>query len=512
MKDNRIMSEKIKILPDDEYNRTLLSRAHPPEWENPEPASRYNLVVIGAGTAGLVTAMGAATMGARVALVEKHLMGGDCLNTGCVPSKAVIRSARVVGEIWHAADFGIKAENCAQADFPEVMERMRRLRAQISQNDSAQRYRDAGVDVFLGEGRFIDRRSLEVGGKILRFKKAVITTGARPFHPPIEGLDEAGFVTSDTVFSLTERPNCLAVIGGGPIGCELSQAFRRLGSEVTIIQRGPQFLPREDPDAAMLLGKVLEKEGIRCLLGSDIKRVTVENGKKVVHVVYKGKEEKVEADEILVGTGRVPNVDGLNLEAAGVEYDSRKGVHVNKYFQTTNRRIYAAGDICFPYQFTHIAEAAARIVIQNALFLRSKKHNSMVIPWCTYTDPEIAHVGMYEKDAQEKGIPVDTFVHYFKDVDRAVLDGEDAGFIKVHVKKGKDKILGATIVASHAGEMISEFTLAMTTGKGLKTLVNVIHPYPTQTDAIKRVSSQYYAQKFSPFLKKVLTRWFAWRR
>ncbi len=506
------MSEKIKVLPNDEHNKTLVSRAHPLDWENSEPAPKYNLVVIGAGTAGLVTAMGAATMGARVALVERSLMGGDCLNTGCVPSKAVIRSARVVGEMWHAADFGIKVQNSAQVDFPQVMERMRCLRAQISQNDSAQRYRDAGVDVFLGQGGFIDRHSLEVDGKTLRFKKAVIAAGARPFHPPIEGLNEAGFVTSETVFSLTENPDRLAVIGGGPIGCELSQAFRRLGSEVTIMQRGPQFLPREDPEAAMLIGKVLEKEGIRCLLGSDIKNVTIENGKKVIHLIHKEKEEKIEADEILVGTGRIPNVEGLNLEAAGVEYDNRKGVCVNEYFQTTNRHIYAAGDICFPYQFTHIAEASARIVIQNALFFKSKKNRSMIIPWCTYTDPEIAHVGMYEKDAREKGIAFETFVHYFKDVDRAILDGEDEGFIKVHVKKGKDKILGATIVARHAGEMISEFTLAMTAGKGLKTLVNVIHPYPTQTDAIKRVSSQYYAQKFSPFIKKLLTRWFAWRR
>jgi pyruvate/2-oxoglutarate dehydrogenase complex dihydrolipoamide dehydrogenase (E3) component len=257
---------------------------------------------------------------------------------------------------------------------------------------------------------------------------------------------------------------------------------------------------------------LLEKEGIVCLLGSKIKKVTVENGKKVVHNIYKGKQEKIVADEILVGTGRVPNVEGLNLEAAGVEYDNKKGVHVNKYFQTTNRHIYAAGDICFPYQFTHIAEAAAKIVIQNALFLKSKTYKSMIIPWCTYTDPEIAHVGMYEKDAQEKGIPVDTFVHYYEDVDRAILDGEDLGLVKVHVKKGKDKILGATIVARHAGEMISEFTLAMVAGKGLKTLANLIHPYPTQTDAIKRDCAQYYIQKFSPFLKKLLTRWFAWRR
>jgi len=505
------MTEKIMVLPDDEHNRTLLSRAHPPDWVNPEPDPVYNLVVIGAGTAGLVTAMGAATLGARVAIVERHLMGGDCLNYGCVPSKAIIRSSRIMGEIWNSLDYGIKVPEAVEVDFSKVMERMRSLRAQISLNDSAERYRSSGIDVFLGEGKFKDRRSLEVGGKILKFKKAVIATGARPFHPPIEGLKEAGFLTNETVFSLTKRPEHLAVIGGGPIGCELAQAFRRLGSQVTIMQRNVQFLPREDREAATLLGKVFEREGIRCILGANVMKVTVMNGKKVIQVTRDDKEEKIEAGEILVGAGRVPNVEGLNLEAAGVEYDNRKGISVNKYFQTTNPAIYAAGDICFPYKFTHIAEAAARIVIQNALFVKSKKYDSLIIPWCTYTDPEIAHVGMYEKDAEAKGIPVETFIHYFKDVDRAILDGEDEGFIKVHVKKGKDKILGATIVASHAGEMISEFTLAMSSGKGLKALVNVIHPYPTQTDAIKRVSSQYYTNKFSPFLKRILKRWFAWR-
>jgi pyruvate/2-oxoglutarate dehydrogenase complex dihydrolipoamide dehydrogenase (E3) component len=506
------MNKKALVLPDDEHNQLLVSNVHPHDWVNPEPASRYNLVVIGAGTAGLITAVGAASLGARVALVERMFMGGDCLNTGCVPSKAIIRSSRVVGEIWNSPDYGFEPPESFTVNFSKVMERMRRLRAQISDHDSITRFKSLGVDVFLGEGRFKDSRTLEVDGKTLRFKKAVIAAGSRSAHPSIEGIDEAGFLASETVFSLTERPEKLVVIGGGPIGCELAQAFNRLGSKVTIVQRNVQFLPREDPEAAALLGKIFEKEGIRCVLSASVKKVTVDNGKKIVHVSSKEGDETIEADEILVGIGRSPNVEGLNLEGVGVEYDVRKGVVVNDYMQTTNSNIYAAGDICFPYKFTHIAEATARIVIQNALFLKSKKHTSLVIPWCTYTDPEIAHVGMYEKDAQAKGIPVETFTRYFKEVDRAITDGEEEGFVKVHVKKGKDKILGATVVSKHAGELISEITLAMVLGKGLKTFANVIHPYPTQAEAIKQVAGQYYAQKLTPFLKRFLKRWFAWKR
>ena len=506
------MSKRVTVVPDDESKRAMVSKVHPPAWVNPDPPPRYNLVVVGAGTAGLVAAVGAANLGARVALVERHLMGGDCLNFGCVPSKAIIRSSRVVSEIWHASDYGVNIALPPEVDFPRVMERLRRLRARISDHDSASRFKSLGVDVFLGEGRFKDGQTLEVAGKTLKVKKAVVATGAKPAHPPIEGLAEAGFLTNETVFALTERPKHFTVIGGGAIGCELAQAFNRLGSKVTIIQRNVQFLPREDRQAAALLGKIFEKEGIRCLLNANVSKVAVVEGKKVVHLKANDKEETIETDEILVGVGRMPNVEGLNLEAAGIEYDKRKGVAVNEYLQTTNRNIYAAGDICFPYKFTHIAEATARIVIQNALFLRSKKHSSLIIPWCTYTDPEIAHVGMYEKEAEAKGIPVETYSQYFKDVDRAVLDGEEEGFIKVYIKKGKDKILGATVVAKHAGEMISEITLAMLVGKGLKTLTNVKHPYPTQADAVKRLAGQYYAQKFSPFLKRLLQSWFAWKR
>jgi pyruvate/2-oxoglutarate dehydrogenase complex dihydrolipoamide dehydrogenase (E3) component len=507
------MSEHIKILPDDEHNQALVERVHPPDWKNPEPAPKYNLVIVGAGTAGLVSAIGASSLGAKVAIVEKFLMGGDCLNFGCVPSKAVIRSSRVMGEVRKAAAYGINVAGKPDVDFAKVMERMRRLRAQISQNDSVERYISLGSHVFLGEGRFVDRHSLEVDGKILRFRKAVIATGARPVHPDIEGLSEVGFLTNETVFSLTERPGRLAVIGGGPVGVELVQAFCRLGSAVTIIQRERQFLPREDRDAADLLAQVLKREGVRCKLETQVKKVTKTAGKKILHLICPDGEETIEVDELLVGVGRVPNVEGLNLEAAGVVYDQRNGVEVNKFLQTTNKDIYAAGDVCYPYKFTHIAEATARIVIQNALFLKSAKHTSLVIPWCTYTDPEIAHVGMYEKEALDKGIPVETFTKSFKDVDRAVLDGEEEGFIKIHVRKGKSKILGATIVARNAGDLMSEITLAMVTGKGVKSLsVGVIHPYPTQSDVVKRTASQYYEKKMSPFLKKMLKRWFSWKR
>ena len=506
------MSEHIKILPDDEHNQALVERVHPPDWKNPEPAPKYNLVIVGAGTAGLVSAIGALSLGAKVAIVEKFLMGGDCLNFGCVPSKAVIRSSRVMGEVRKAAAYGINVAGKPDVDFAKIMERMRRLRAQISQNDSVERYISLGSHVFLGEGRFVDQHSLEVDGKILRFRKAVIATGARPAHPDIEGLSEAGFLTNETVFSLTERPGRLAVIGGGPVGVELVQAFCRLGSTVTIIQRERQFLPREDRDAADLLAQVLKREGVRCKLETQVKKVTKTAGKKILHLTCPDGEETIEVDEILVGVGRVPNVEGLNLETAGVVYDQRDGVKVNKFLQTTNKDIYAAGDVCYPYKFTHIAEATARIVIQNALFLKSAKHTSLVIPWCTYTDPEIAHVGMYEKEALDKGIPVETFTKSFKDVDRAVLDGEEEGFIKIHVRKGKSKILGATIVARNAGDLMSEITLAMVTGKGVKPLsVGVIHPYPTQSDVVKRTASQYYEKKMSPFLKKMLKRWFSWK-
>ncbi len=505
------MSQVPEVLPKDEHNATLVSHVRPPDWKNPDPAPRYNLVIVGAGTAGLVSAAGAAGLGARVALVEKHLLGGDCLNVGCVPSKCVIRSSRVIEEVRMAPELSVHVPDGTKADFPAVMERMRRLRARISQHDSVRRFQQLGVDVFLGEGHFTGRDTIEVDGKTLRFSKAVIATGARAAAPPIPGLAEAGYLTNETVFSLTERPGRLAVIGAGPIGSEMSQAFRRLGSEVWILEAQSHILTREDPDAAEIVQRVFVRDGVNLVLGCTILKVESRGAEKIIQFEGNGACSDLPVDEILVGVGRAPNVEGLNLEAAGVAYGNH-GVQVNDFLQTTNSRIYAAGDISLPFKFTHTADATARIVIQNALFAGRKKWSSLIIPWCTYTDPEIAHVGMYERDAVKNGIPIETFVRPLRDVDRAIADGEEEGFVKIHVKKGTDQILGATIVARHAGEMISEITLAMVGKIGLKTISNVIHPYPTQAEAIRQVADAYNRTRLTPGVKNLFTRWFGWTR
>jgi len=499
----------------DKHNQTLVSNVHPSNWENPTPTEVYNLVVIGGGTAGLVTAIGAAGLGAKVALIEKHLMGGDCLNVGCVPSKAIIRSSRVVAEIREASSYGVRVPDGTEANFAAVMERVRKLRAGISHHDSAERYKNLGIDVFLGEAQFKTSYSVEVNGKILKFKKAVIATGARAAHPPIPGLPEAGFLTNETVFNLTSLPKRFLIVGAGPIGCELAQAFSRLGSEVHLFEAMHGFLPREDQDAAGILKNGFDKEKIHSLCCCNILKVEKRGMEKIVHFTAKHEGEKpqeIAVDEILIGVGRIPNVTGLNLETVGVKYDSKSGVQTNDYLQTTNPNIYAAGDICLKYKFTHTADATARIVIQNALFFNSKKVSSLIVPWCTYTDPEIAHVGLYEQEAKEKGIEVETFTREFKEVDRAILDGETEGFVKVHVKKGTDTILGSTIVSRHAGDMISEITLAMTAKVGLGTIANAIHPYPTQAEAIKQVADAYNRTRLTPTIKKIISNWLVWRR
>ena len=504
-------SEPVLVKPADAHNTRLLSYLHPPDWRNPSPSPRYNLVVIGAGTAGLVTAAGAAGLGARVALVEKSLLGGDCLNVGCVPSKAVIRCARAAFDVNESARFGVRA--CmAQPDFAAVMERMRKLRADLSPHDSAQRFAKLGVDVFLGEAHFAGPDAIEVGGKILRFKKAVIATGARAIKPPVPGLAEAGYLTNETVFNLTQCPPRLAVVGGGPIGCELAQAFQRLGSQVSLFHKNAHLLDREDMEAAAIVQNAFVHEGIKLLVSARIIRVERTDAAKVIWYESQGKEESLAVDEILIGTGRAPNVEGLNLEAVGVQYDRRKGVLVNDCLQTTNPHIFAAGDVCLNWKFTHAADFSARIVIQNALFLGRKKASALTMPWCTYTDPEIAHVGLYERDAHARGVEVDTYVREFKEVDRAVLDGEEDGFVKFHTRKGSDQILGATIVARHAGEMISEISVAMASRMGLGKLASIIHPYPTQAEAIRQCGDAYNRTRLTPTVKKWMTRWLAWQR
>ena len=502
--------ERVTVQPMDEYNQTLVSYVHPPDWVNPKPADCYDLVVIGAGTAGLVVAAGAAglDLGLKVALIEKHLMGGDCLNVGCVPSKCIIRSSRVVAEMRDAKVYGVHAPEDIEVDFPAVMQRMRRIRASISPHDSVERFQTLGVDVFLGNGRFLSDKTIEVGKQTLRFKKAVIATGARAVRLSIEGIEEAGYLTNETVFSLTKRPRRLALIGGGPLDCELAQAFRRLGSEVVLFHRSSHILNKEDAEAADVVQNAFIREGIRLMLECEVKRVVKTDEGKTLYFNTKGHEDSITVDDILVGVGRAPNVEGLNLEAVGVEYDNKHGVKVNDYLQTTNPKIYAAGDICMNWKFTHAADAAARIVIKNTLFspfgLGRSKLSSLVMPWVTYTDPEIAHVGMYEREAKEKGIEVEAIAIGLSKVDRAIADGEEEGFVKILHKKGSDEILGATIVARHAGEMISEVTTAIVGKLGLNTLSSVIHPYPTQAEGIKKAADAYRRTLLTPNSKRFL--------
>ena len=508
------------IYPLDEHNRILAENVHPSNWVNPEPTSRYNIVVIGAGTAGLITAVIAASLGATVALIEQHLMGGDCLNVGCVPSKGVIRAARAWADLRNAEEFGLHIPPGVKYDFGTAMARMRKLRARISQNDSVHRYTKLGVDVYIGSGRFIGADCIQVegpaGNRTVTFAKAAICSGARASAPTTPGLKEAGYLTNETVFSLTELPERIGVIGAGPVGCELAQSFARFGSQIYLIEAQHGILPNEDRDASEIVEQHMLRDGVKLLCcGKDLKVSRTDSGKQLT-VDSHGQQYDVTVDEILVGVGRTPNVERIGLEAAGVEYD-KNGVKVNARLQTTNPRIFAAGDVCSRYKFTHAADAMAQIVIQNALFphpfgLGYASVESLIMPWCTFTQPEVAHVGMYEKDAKEKGIEVETYTCKLDEVDRAILDGEDEGFARIHVQKGTDKILGATIVAAHAGDMIGEFSVAMKAGAGAKTIAGTIHPYPTQAEVNKKVVNLWRKAHFTPRTKALLMKLFAWMR
>lgn len=499
------------VFPKDQYNQQLINHVHPQDWTNPKPSGRYNVVVIGAGTAGLVTAIGAAGLGAKVALIEKHLMGGDCLNVGCVPSKALIRSARLAADLKKAGVFGINIKEL-EIDFPAVMQRMRLLRAQISPNDSARRYQKLGVDVFFGQACFTGSQTIAVADQMLTFKKAVIATGARAVLPSIEGLEEQDLLTNETIFNLTERPRRLAVIGGGPIGSELAQTFQRLGSQVTLLHNHAHILDREDDDAAEIVQNVFLKEGLDLRFDVTIEKVEKKGREKKIYFKSGASSDQVTVDAILVGAGRQPNVDDLGLEQAGVTFDQRSGIQVNDQLQTSNRAIYAVGDCCMKWKFTHAADAAAKVVIQNALFGGRKKLSALTMPWATYTDPEIAHVGLYAHEAKAQGLTVETYIRDLAEVDRAILDGEDKGFVKIHVKQGSDQIVGATVVAKHAGDLISELSVAMAGKVGLGTLYGVIHPYPTQAESIKQAAAGYMRTKLTPFVKKLFEKWLAWSR
>jgi pyruvate/2-oxoglutarate dehydrogenase complex dihydrolipoamide dehydrogenase (E3) component len=498
------------VLEDDPHDRALVANCHPPGWTNPTPAAKYNLVVVGAGTAGLVSAAGAAGLGARVALVERALTGGDCLNVGCVPSKGVIRAARAAFDARDAERYGVRGAG-AEVDFAAAMERMRRLRAQISPVDSVARFAGLGVDVFLGSGRFVARDALEVDGARLRFDRAVIATGARASTPGVPGLEEAGYYTNETVFTLTELPRRLGVVGAGPIGCELAQAFARLGSAVTLVARGPQIMPREDRDAAAVVERQMRRDGVTVLLEANVTAAERRGDERVLTVAVGGRTETVACDAVLIGVGRTPNVEGLGLEAAEVRYTA-EGVEVDERLRTSNRRIFASGDVCSRFKFTHAADAMSRMVLRNAFFFGRGRVDSLVMPWCTFTDPEVAHVGLYEEEARERGYRVATITQELAEVDRAILDGEEEGFARVHYDAKSGRILGGTIVARHAGEMIGELTIAIASGQTPARLSTTIHPYPTQAAALGRIGDAYMRGKLTPTVKRLFETWFAWRR
>ncbi|HEU4342700.1 MAG TPA: mercuric reductase [Candidatus Binatia bacterium] len=501
------------MLVDDAHDKQLIENCHPPRWVNPTPAAKYNLVVVGAGTAGLVSAAGAAGLGAKVALIERNLMGGDCLNVGCVPSKAVIRAARAAYEARNGFEFGVNLPCKPDVAFAAAMERMRRLRAGISAHDSAERFRKLGVDVYIGSGRFVAASTVEIDGKRLEFDRAVIATGARAADLPVPGLKDAGYYTNENIFTLTKLPRRIAVIGAGPIGCELAQSFGRFGSEVYLIEALHGIMPNEDPDASEIVRRsMMDRDGVKLMCcGKDLRVSRADGDGKRLTVDSHDNHYDFVVDEILVGGGRKPNLEGLGLDEVGVRYTAQ-GVVVDERLRTTNSRIYAAGDICSKYKFTHAADAMARIVIANALFFARRKVTDLAIPWCTYTDPEIAHVGYYEKDAKAAGFSVGTITEPLDHVDRAILDGENEGFARVHYDNKTGRILGGTLVARHAGEMISELTLAMVAKKGVGILSSTIHCYPTQAEVWRKLGDAYMRMKLTPGVKKVFAKWLAWRR
>ncbi len=495
----------------DAADQRLLAAVHPSDWINPEPGGRYDLVVIGGGTGGLVSAVGAAGVGARVALIERGLLGGDCLNTGCVPSKAILRSARAAADARRAEAFGVRVP-AVEPDFDAVMRRMRERRADISAHDSAARLHAAGVDVYFGEARFTGPSTLEVRGsflsgegRTLAFRRAVIATGGRPAVPPIPRLSTVPYLTNETLFSLIELPPRLAIVGAGPIGCEMAQALARLGSDVTLVDEASQVLPQEDADAAAIVARRLTGDGIAIEPGVKVADVRQHGDGIHMRIEAAGGTREVTCDRLLVATGRTPNIEDLGLPAAGVAFDAA-GVIVDDWLRTSNRRIFAAGDVCSRFKFTHAADAMARIVVQNALFFGRKRASTLVIPWCTYTDPEVAHVGMYEHEARRLGRRVETITIPLERVDRAIVDEDRDGFVRVHHERGR--LLGCTVVSARAGEAIGVATHALTHGASLGDLGSTIQPYPTYNNGCRKAGDAYRRSRLTPWIRAVLQRYF----
>ncbi len=459
----------------------------PSGWKNPRPAELYDLLVIGGGPGGMTAATLAIHQGAKVALVEKAHLGGECVSYGCIPSKAFLRSSRSAAEIRRAAKYGIKVPKGWKVDFNAVVERVHRLQTLISPHNSAMHFKKLGVDVFLGSGHFTGPYRFEVGGRVLTFRKAIIATGTHPVPLQIPGLTRSDYITNEEVFGITTLPRSLAVIGAGPIGCELAQAFARFGTKVTLITRGKNILPREEAFASKELLEVLEEDGVEVHLRAQVKRAAKKGKKKLLYLHKKSKG--MAFDMVLVAIGRAPAVEGLGLDAAGIQYDHQKGIFSDDYLMTSNAHIYAVGDSSSEYKFTHVSQELARIAVENALQDKRLRSSALIIPWCTFTDPEVAHVGMTEKEARAKGISVETVLIKMNHVDRAILEEETNGFAKLLIRTGTDQIIGATLMASHAGEMISEITAAMMSEKGLQAIIQAIHPFPTQAEVLRHAAA-----------------------
>lgn len=480
-------------------------------YRKPKPFDR-NLVVIGAGSAGLVSAYIAAAVKAKVSLVEKHKMGGDCLNTGCVPSKALIRSAKFLAHIRRAQEFGFHSAQ-AEFDFGQIMERVQRVVRQVEPHDSVERYTALGVDCIHGEARITSPYTVEVNGRRLSTRSIIIATGGRPFVPSIAGLDNIDFLTSDNVWALRQLPKRLVVLGGGPIGCELAQSFARFGSEVIQVEMGDRIMPREDDEFSARVADGLRADGVDIRTGHTARRVRVDQGRRVLVCEHRGQEQEIEFDQILVAVGRAAHTRGLGLETLGIPVTSRGTVEVNEYLQTRFPNIYACGDVAGPYQFTHTASHQAWYATVNALFGHIKKFKAdySVIPWATFTDPEVARVGLNEQEAQAQGIAYEVTRYGIDDLDRAIADGEAHGEIKVLTVPGKDKILGVTIAGEHAGDLLAEFVTAMRYGLGLNKILGTIHIYPTLAEANKYVAGAWKRAHAPQGALRWLQRYHAWR-
>ncbi|HEU0055088.1 MAG TPA: mercuric reductase [Longimicrobium sp.] len=472
---------------------------------------RFDLAVIGGGTAGLVSSAVSAGIGAKTALIERHRLGGECLWTGCVPSKAILRSAAVLATLRRAREYGIDAGGDARADFARVMERVREVIARIEPHDSPERFRGMGVDVIEGTARFVSPEEVEVDGRRVRAKRWIVATGSRTAVPDVPGLAEAGYQTHETVWAMRRLPESLLVLGAGPVGAELAQAFARLGSRVTLAGKGGQVLEREDPEIAAVLHRALEREGIAVRLGAAATRVRAEGGLKVVTLRTSTGETEVRAEEILVATGRRPNVEGLGLERIGVEV-GEDGITVDATLRTSAANVFAAGDVVGPYRFTHVADYQARLAAPNALFPVRRKVDYRVVPWCTFTEPEVARVGMTEAEARERlGAGVSVFRYAHDSLDRAVCDGEPEGLTRV-VVDAKGRIVGAHIAGPRAGESIHEAVLAVRHRLKLSDLSGMIHVYPTYPESLKRSADAFLRAKYSGGVARkvadLAVRWF----